>query len=169
MNKEGASDVSQTLHDGDYVRIMGTIKSFNNKKHVTAQVIRQVTDFNEIPYHFLEAVATHLHFTRGPKNEGGAGSNGDSRPTNLYGVKQEDTAMGGTSASYLFGLSAGAQKVVQVLRKYPDTNEGVNVSLIAQQAKMSLHEVRQARDELVSEGRVYTTHDEDHLAYMEQD
>jgi replication factor A2 len=30
--------------------------------------MRPITDFNEVTHHYLEAIATHLHFTRGPLN-----------------------------------------------------------------------------------------------------
>jgi replication factor A2 len=51
---------------GVYVRVIGSLKSFNNKRSVNAQVLRKVEDFNEIQYHLLEAVYVHLYHTRGP-------------------------------------------------------------------------------------------------------
>lgn len=57
-----------------YVRIIGNIKTFQNKRTVTAGHIRAITDFNEVFYHKLDAVHTHLQITRGPGAAGGAGA-----------------------------------------------------------------------------------------------
>lgn len=49
-----------------YVRVIGQLKSFNNKRSINAQVMKKITDFNEIQYHLLEAIYVHLYHTRGP-------------------------------------------------------------------------------------------------------
>ena len=56
------------------MRIIGNIKTFQNKRTVTAGHIRAITDFNEVFYHKLDAVHTHLQITRGPGAAGGAGA-----------------------------------------------------------------------------------------------
>ncbi|KAK8080684.1 replication factor A2 [Apiospora hydei] len=48
-----------------YVRVWGRLKSFNNKRHVGAHVIKPVADYNEVQYHLLEATYCHLFFTKG--------------------------------------------------------------------------------------------------------
>lgn len=47
--------------EGSYVTIIGQIKSFNEKKSLTAKRIRLVTDYNEIAYHNVESLYVHLH------------------------------------------------------------------------------------------------------------
>lgn len=47
-----------------YVRIYGRLNNFNNRINCVAFSIRPVTDFNEISYHFLDAIHTHLTFTK---------------------------------------------------------------------------------------------------------
>ena len=51
---------------GKYVRVIGTMKSFNNKRSVNATICKVVTDFNEPQYHLLEVMYVHLYHTRGP-------------------------------------------------------------------------------------------------------
>ena len=60
-----------------YIRVWGRLKSFNNKRHVGAFVIKPVTDFNEVNYHLLEATYVHLCLTKGAPNGAGAGAKGD--------------------------------------------------------------------------------------------
>jgi replication factor A2 len=55
-----------------WIRVIGNIKSFHNKKSVTAARIHLVTDMSEIFYHQLEALSVHLYFTKGPLTESGA-------------------------------------------------------------------------------------------------
>lgn len=40
--------------------IVGSIKSFNQKRHVSATTVRPITDMNEVHYHFLECVYVSL-------------------------------------------------------------------------------------------------------------
>lgn len=41
---------------------MGQIKSFNGKRHISAQNIRLVTDHNEVFYHLLESLYVTLTY-----------------------------------------------------------------------------------------------------------
>ncbi len=45
-----------------YVSVMGQIKSFNGKRHISAQNIRPITDHNEVFYHLLESLYVTLTF-----------------------------------------------------------------------------------------------------------
>lgn len=47
-----------------YVRIIGLVKTFQNRRTVNAGHIRAITDYNEIFYHKLDAIYTHLQVTR---------------------------------------------------------------------------------------------------------
>jgi replication factor A2 len=49
----------------NYVRVVGRLTQFNNKTHVVAFQIRPIKNGNEISHHFLEAMLTHLQFTKG--------------------------------------------------------------------------------------------------------
>lgn len=53
------------------IRVIGNIKLFGGKRHVSATHVYRVTDFNEQQYHLLEAIYVHLHMTRGPLDTSG--------------------------------------------------------------------------------------------------
>ncbi|ANB14362.1 Rfa2p [Sugiyamaella lignohabitans] len=59
--------------DNYYVSIIGTVKVFNNSRSINATHIRPVTDFNEVIFHQLEALSTHLALSQ-TKTENGGGS-----------------------------------------------------------------------------------------------
>ncbi|KAH9304691.1 hypothetical protein KI387_009095, partial [Taxus chinensis] len=48
------------VQNGLYVRVHGHLRSFQSKKHVNAFSVRPITDFNEITFHNLECIFTHL-------------------------------------------------------------------------------------------------------------
>ncbi|OQU79008.1 hypothetical protein SORBI_3008G088100, partial [Sorghum bicolor] len=52
------------VNDGDYVIVNGGLKGFQGKRHIVAYSVRRVTDFNEIPHHFLHCIQVHLDHTR---------------------------------------------------------------------------------------------------------
>jgi replication factor A2 len=47
-----------------YVRVNGRLNSFSNRISVVAHSMRPVEDFNEISFHFLEAIETHFLFVK---------------------------------------------------------------------------------------------------------
>lgn len=158
---EGAGG-KKNVTTGGYARIWGRVKQFNNKRHVGAQFIRPIEDYNEIAYHLLEATVVHLHFTKGPVDQiqanGGAQTNGHA---NGYGAQTNGMGGGGGGgASDLAGMSATARKVYSTLKATPQTNEGLHAQVIAQQIGLEINEVMKAGDELMGMGKVYTTVDD---------
>ncbi|RFU29169.1 hypothetical protein B7463_g7154, partial [Scytalidium lignicola] len=155
--------------EGQYMRVYGRLKAFNDKRSVGAHVMRPVTDFNEISMHLLEATAVHLFFTRGPAYA-------------LKGVKNEDSgegmfvggngaaggAVGDMAAQQLpRNTSTGARRVFALLQAAPQNNEGLHVHNIAAQLSMPTNEVFKAGDELLGNGFIYTTVDDETWAVLE--
>ncbi|KAM3537715.1 hypothetical protein ARSEF1564_009361 [Beauveria bassiana] len=155
-----------------YVRVWGRLKSFSNKRHVGAHVIRPVDDFNEVNYHMLEATYVHLFFTRGPlggaggqQNGGGGGAaHGDSMFVD--GGAAYD---GGASqnASKLTRCSPGAKKMFNFLSSAPGSNEGVDINIVTSSTGMSTRDVLTAADELLGQGLIYTTLNDETWAILE--
>lgn len=48
-----------------YIRVIGTIKDFGNRRHLAASQVRPISDHNEIFFHLLEAQYVHLLLRRG--------------------------------------------------------------------------------------------------------
>lgn len=148
-----------------YARVWGRLKAFNNKRHVGANYIRPIQDFNEIQYHLLEATAVHLHFAKGPvenlqQGQAQGGTNGMANGhQQSNGYAQPDTGMSGVSQS--------ARKVFSILKQTPQGNEGLHAQDIAIRAGLEMSEVLKAGDELLSTGKIYTTVDDATWALLE--
>lgn len=152
------------------MRVWGRLKAFNDKRHVGAHIIRPITDFNEVNMHLLEATAVHLFFTRGP-------------PYALKGAKTEDGGDGMFVGGYAGGAngadggdasrqlprntSATAKRVFALLQAAPQNNEGLHVHNIAAQLNIPTNEVFKAGDELLGNGLIYTTVDDETWAVLE--
>lgn len=154
-------DSKSKLAEDGYCRVWGRLKAFNGKRHVGAHVIRPITDYNEINYHLLEATAVHLFFSRGPPSgqqaNKGAGMNGAN------GGQEEYTA-GGTK---LPGMSPLARKVYTALQDSPQSNEGIHCQMLASILGMPVNEVCKGADELLGNGVIFTTVDDNTWAILD--
>ena len=50
--------------EGSWVRVYGSLKALANNKSVTVSALRKIVDYNEVTFHFLEAMSTHLFLTK---------------------------------------------------------------------------------------------------------
>lgn len=160
--------VRETPKEGEYIHVWGRLKDFNGKRHIGSHKIRPITDFNEISYHLLEATAVHLYFTRGPPESANAGvkSEGGLMVDNGYGGGGLNGATtGGTSLPAK--LSAMGRKVYNLLNESPQNNEGLHVQEITRQLNANINDVFKAGDELLQDGLIYTTIDDETWAVLE--
>lgn len=163
-----------------FVRVWGRLRSLGGKKHVSANFIRQIEDFNEVNYHLLEATYVHLFFTKGAaggaaKQEGG----GDSMFVDQgYGAGGGgDVTMGGAGPTgggdsalraRLMTCTDNAKTVCNFINNSPGGGSvGVNVHQIAQGTRMSLNDIMKAADELLGQGFIYTTEDDETWAILD--
>lgn len=159
MGNDG--DSKPKLVEEGYCRVWGKLKAFNNKKHVGAHVVRPVTDYNEINYHLLDATAIHLFFSRGPPDTG-KGPHGARTNEGAAGAQQP---MANVQA--LPTMSAGAGKLLRILKATPQSNEGLHVQVLASQMGTNTSEAQRAAEELISLGLIFTTVDEFTWALLE--
>ncbi|OLN81224.1 Replication factor A protein 2 [Colletotrichum chlorophyti] len=173
VDTDKKDDADANLELEGHVRVWGRLKSFNGKRHVGAHFIRPVTDFNEVNYHLLEATYVHLYFTKGPLNAGAgaAGGNGDGMFVDGGdGYNAGDAAGGAANSAHagkLRGCSAAAQKMFNFINNAPGGNEGVHLNQISTGANMSLRDVLGAADELLGQGLIYTTIDDETWAILD--
>lgn len=154
-------DAKSKLAEDVYCRVWGRVKAFNNKRHVGAHVIRPITDYNEINYHLLEATAVHLHFTRGPPSaQGGAAQKGAN------GVSGGQQAYDAGGMNGLPHMSQYARKVYQALQQ-TDSNEGLHVQMLASNIGMPTNDVYKGAEELLGNGIIFTTVDDNTWALLE--
>ncbi|KAI8286336.1 hypothetical protein K4K60_000464 [Colletotrichum sp. SAR11_57] len=160
-----------------HVRVWGRIKSFNGKRHVGAHFIRPVTDFNEVNYHLLESTYVHLYFTKGPLGANGAANgagggdgmfvDGNDNYGNDGGAGGAGAGGGSAHAGKLRGCSVAAQKMFNFINNAPGGNEGVHINQISTGAGLSIRDVMGAADELLGQGLIYTTIDDETWAILD--
>ncbi|KAK1831399.1 hypothetical protein QBC39DRAFT_426130 [Podospora conica] len=160
---EGAN----TFAPDTYVRVFGRLSSFNNKRHVGAHFIRAVEDFNEVNYHLLEATYVHLYLTKGPPTAGEGGAAGAAGGGDSMFVDNGNTGAAGGIPPKVLSCSKGAQTMFNFLHNSPGGSEGLNLAQISNGTGMSSREVINASDELLGNGVIYTTIDDETWAVLD--
>lgn len=155
---ENSEKSKPKVQENQYARVWGRLKQFNNKRHVGAVTVRQVTDFNEVSFHMLEATVVHLYHTKGPlgsvkKEEGMDGANGAMGGQAFGGMQAGGIANG-------VNVSAAARRVLNHLTHSKQSNEGLHMQKIASDLGMDSNDVAKAGDELLTNGLIYTTVDD---------
>ncbi|EEP75469.1 predicted protein [Uncinocarpus reesii 1704] len=149
-------DKNQIVTNG-YVKVWGKLSSYsNNRRSVTAVVIRPLTSMDEYHCHFLEATSIHLYFTRGPppnKDKPEAGKGQGSGMT--------------VTGKPLPALSPMGTKLYEALSNTLQSREGLHVQQLASMLNASTSDVRKTCDELAEQGLIFTTVDEFTWAVME--
>ncbi|KAF2238969.1 replication protein A, subunit RPA32 [Viridothelium virens] len=146
-------DSKPKLVENTYARVWGRMKAFNTRRHVGSHAIRPIANMNEVQCHLLEATVAHLHITRGPPESArpqGATINGD--------VAQRNAGYAGTGG--LGSLSPHARRIMQCLQTVEQSNEGLHMHDIAQRLQMDMADVGKGGDELLAQGMIYTTVDD---------
>ncbi|PFH58668.1 hypothetical protein XA68_13359 [Ophiocordyceps unilateralis] len=172
IDADKQEDADPGFEPDSHVRVWGRLKSFSNKRHVGAHVIRPVTDFNEVNYHLLEATYVHLFYTRGPQGGGdAAANNGDSMFVDGGGGAGAGGGGGGGQDAHmsgkLSGCSAAAKKMYNFMNDTPGGNEGIHLNVITSSTGMPVRDVLNGADELLGQGLVYTTVDDETWAILE--
>lgn len=133
--------------------------------------MRPVVDYNEVMFHRLEAVHSHLQATRGPNAPQG---NGGAANTALFnqgaGSHTNDiNAYSGSNKQDVLdqykSLDALPRQIMGIVTREAENHpDGVHVSLIARLIKgMDVSDIKSAVEDLSSEGYLYTAADDDHV------
>ncbi|CAK4634594.1 unnamed protein product [Aphanomyces euteiches] len=165
----------ETLQDGMYVSVVGTLRSFGGKTSLSSYAVTPVENFNQITHHFLDCIYTHLRNVKGP--QGGAPSQGgynDQSSVNRFGGGF--SAFGGQQPAYGAqtnynygatdsGFSDPAQQAILDILGANSTDMGLSVDQIKQQlqGRLSDAQLRDALNYLTNEGHIYSTIDENHF------
>ncbi|QPG76674.1 hypothetical protein FOA43_004068 [Brettanomyces nanus] len=157
---EGGADSDQDMDEpefksGEYVKVCATIREFNGKKQLQTQSIRKITDYNEVPYHFLSAVKAFIDHRDAPKNDDGdvsmnssslfVGENGDGADNK----SKNDDNLPITEKLFRF-IKTNSNSMV----------EGVPAQMMAQEFNMPVETVKDNLTSLVDDGRIFATDDE---------
>jgi len=137
-----------------YVKVWGKLKEHYSKRHVGAQFVRPVSDYNEVTYHLLQATLVHLQQTKGPLGATKGGATGNAGGDSMDHAGGKD----------LPGMSLNAKKVYNLLSV--ESMEGVPIHEIAQKLGLQLNQASKATQELLDGGLIYSTGDNDTYAII---
>eukprot|EP00003_Mantamonas_plastica_P013900 TRINITY_DN2415_c0_g1_i4.p2 TRINITY_DN2415_c0_g1~~TRINITY_DN2415_c0_g1_i4.p2 ORF type:complete len:189 (+),score=72.65 TRINITY_DN2415_c0_g1_i4:825-1391(+) len=149
--------------EGVYVHVIGTLKSFNNTKHVVAQNIALVEDKNQITYHLLDALRVHLVNTKGSSSSSSSAMSIDTdsaidvKPNVNTAYRPQEFEFGGD-------LDKIQSAVLKTIKDFGAAETGISVDDLSQRLNgfAGEPEIRKAIDFLSSEGHVYSTTDDNH-------
>lgn len=174
---EKAVDPEPQFAPDQHVRVWGRLKVLNGRKHIGAHFLRAVDDFNEVNYHLLEATYVHLCLTRGMPGQqgggggggttgggGGGGGGGDGMFVDSYGSGGDTSDNLKTRVSR---CSPNARKMYEFMMNAPGANEGVHLQMVTSRTGLSVRDIKQASEELLGQGLIYTTADDETWAILD--
>ncbi|KAM0753739.1 replication protein A, subunit RPA32 [Meredithblackwellia eburnea MCA 4105] len=164
--ESGSEDAKDEFEENQYVRILGSIKTFNDKKHISANHIHVVEDKDEIQFHIIEVVHTHLALTKGPvQKSGGAPQAANSNATNNpYNNSNHNSNSNNYSGLYSELQGLQREIMVHIGEMDEDTRgEGVQISEVARVLGKSFPKVTAEIENLIGDGHLYNTLDENHV------
>ncbi|KAF8307291.1 nucleic acid-binding protein [Clavulina sp. PMI_390] len=158
-----ADSLVDNLPDMCWVRIVGHIRNFQEKRMITAASISRVVDHNEIFYSQLEALQAHLYITKGPLGENGQPGGGGGGA----GVPSAYTAGGATSGedSQYADLPPVARRMLAWIKDHTTSDDGVLMTDIARGIRdgANAQQISEAIDYLQDNGYIYAGVDDDHF------
>ncbi|CAG8729194.1 7785_t:CDS:2, partial [Acaulospora morrowiae] len=159
--QERIMNVPSDIKINSYIRASGTLKEFKSIKSFIAYSIRPITDHNEISYHFIEVIHTHLSLIKGNNNRMSQGS-ASTITGSVYDPSQVNKNNSNTGAF----TSKLHKEVFDLVARNADNEVGMKIDDICRALAFqygSDNNVRNAIDDLVSEGQLYNTSDDNHV------
>ncbi|XP_020536323.1 replication protein A 32 kDa subunit A isoform X4 [Jatropha curcas] len=152
----------ETIQDGMYVRVNGHLKSFQGVKQLVAFSVRPVTNFDEVTFHFIDCIHTHL---QNSKLQIGA----SIQPQMLESSTNTPVRNGSNeyqlSKQYsVDGLKDTDQLILDYLQQSSSMGQekGVHMDELCQQLKLPMEKIKGSIRSLEDEGLIYSTIDEFH-------
>ncbi|XP_017336314.1 replication protein A 32 kDa subunit isoform X1 [Ictalurus punctatus] len=138
------------ISPGSYVKVVGSLRSFQHHRSMVAFNIRCLDDFNEITSHMLEVIQAHLH----------SDSSSYSRMNN-----ETSTIINTSHASdpATIGFTANQRQVFTLIKSCP-LAEGISMECLRKSLKyLSLYDIRTCLQFLINEGHIFSTIDDFHF------
>lgn len=167
--EEGSSEKEHV--EGTYVKVVGSIRTQADKKHIMAFRILDVANKAERDAHALEVVYTHLKLKQISQKMGGGMGMGEAPGLS-------NSMMGGSFGGHMPATSATTatfnnknHDMVYAVIKQNNEEQGINTASILAQLKGRINkkEMDDSIAFLSNEGHIYSTVDEDHFKSTEGD
>ncbi|KAH9854240.1 replication protein A subunit RPA32 [Lenzites betulinus] len=177
-NTEEENKNREEIKENNYVRVLGSLKVFGNKRYITATHIKPYKGVDELFFHILEAATVTLTFERGPPPRPSEGAHAlTNRVKNNAGGHSAYTARASAPAANVgqFSHLPPLQRhIIEFILAQPKTDEGIHVAAIARQVATilgpedgSAHKISAALDHLMDQGHVFSTLDDSHFNVSE--
>ncbi|KAI9204699.1 uncharacterized protein BJ171DRAFT_505122 [Polychytrium aggregatum] len=166
MDGSDFDDVDPAIAEGAYVRVYGGLKVSAKGYFVNVFQIRAITDFNEVTFHMLDVISTHLALTKAPAkaidaaNAAGAIGHSEAHVGN-YGFDSysaSNIGPGNPEFSRLHSMILNAMSTTS-------SPAGTHIQSIIRAMQTYANEatVRNTLMQLVNEGYAYTGADDEHF------
>nr|XP_033812958.1 replication protein A 32 kDa subunit [Geotrypetes seraphini] len=169
VDTDEAGNENIVIPPGIYVKVVGHLRSFQNKRSLVAFKVVPVEDMNEFISHMLEVVHCHmaLNMTQGSFSAGGAPL-AQSVPARS-GMGEVGGGYSGNSDMQMNGLTPHQSQVLNLIRSYCGS-EGMSFDELKKKLHgLNLNTIKQAVEFLSNEGHIYSTVDEDHFKSTDAD
>ncbi|XP_060760760.1 replication protein A 32 kDa subunit-like [Neoarius graeffei] len=137
---------------GTYVKVVGSLRSFQRHRFVVAFKIHQLDNYNEITSHMLEVIQAHLHNDR-------------SSCSRMKNETMTSAIINTSNASdpATIGFTANQRQVFTLIKSCA-LAEGISVQRLMSSLKyLSFHDVRACLQFLINEGHIFSTVDDCHF------
>lgn len=152
------------ITEHSYIRVMGGLKAFANKRYINAQHLRPVKDSHEIFFHVLEAMTVTMIMEKGPPLRPGetpkaAVANGDAGQS-AYAAQSYAAS---SNSGQITRLPPLQRKIAEFMQNTSCGEEGIHVGAIARAVGGDARSISEALDRLMDEGLVFSTIDDSHF------
>nr|XP_028598582.1 replication protein A 32 kDa subunit isoform X1 [Podarcis muralis] len=164
VDADEAGSENVVVPPGTYVKVLGHLRSFQNKKSLVAFKILPLEDMNEFTTHLLEVVNAHMILRKGNMPM----SMKMPQPVGLMGMGNT-SSYGGNGALPVSGLTAHQTQILNLI-KSSTSAEGISLQdLQSQLRSINLPTLKKAVEFLSSEGHIYSTIDDEHFKSTDAD
>ncbi|KAG8217715.1 hypothetical protein J3R82DRAFT_5872 [Butyriboletus roseoflavus] len=151
------------IAEGAYVRVLGSLKTFGNKKYINTNLIRPIDSPAEIYFHLLEAMTVTMIWERGPPPRPGQNLQEVTPRQNGVGSSTAYSAQLAVSSDRYSHLPNLPRSIIAFMQAQPSNAEGIHVSAIARAVGGNAVTISDALDKLTEDGIVYSAADESHF------
>ncbi|KAI8853059.1 hypothetical protein BC829DRAFT_414177 [Chytridium lagenaria] len=136
--------------EGQYVKVFGSMRTNQGKPSVQAHNMREITSFDEVTHHLLNAISIHLFFTRGAPGGASNSQHGALNPAQAAAYNASAYApQASMSNSYGNGNYTPLEgRVIQLFENTPDSDFGINDLVGALRGFGSPNEIRNQHTKL---------------------
>ncbi|XP_017576916.2 replication protein A 32 kDa subunit-like isoform X1 [Pygocentrus nattereri] len=151
MDLEAANMNDRVIPPGTYIKVVGSLRSFENHRSMVAVSVRRVEDYNEITSHMMEVVQANL------LNDGSSCSVTKNKTVTTI------MSLSSSNKSTSYGFTANQSQVFNLIKSCP-LAEGIAMqSLMTSLKYLTTYDIRTCLKFLINEGHIFSTVDDDHF------